>query len=94
MQMTRPQAVKTSKTLIFSAVVSTLLLSSTNTNAEESPTLPGFQLAQELSETFEKVAESITPSGVTISTETKSKKAKNQKSADALRDFIGGRLDG
>ncbi len=89
MQMTHPHAVKPPKAFLFSAVFAALLLSPTNPKAEEVPTLPGSQLAQELSETFEKVAENITPSVVTISTETKSKKAKNQKSADALRDFFG-----
>ena len=57
--------------------------------AEEAPALPGSQLAQELSEAFEQVAETITPSVVTISTETKPKKGKSGKSADALKDFFG-----
>ncbi len=57
--------------------------------AEEAPTLPGSQLAQELSEAFEHVAETITPSVVTISTETKPKKGKNGKNPEALRDFLG-----
>ena len=57
--------------------------------AEEAPVLPGSQLAQELSEAFEHVAETITPSVVTISTETKPKKGKAPKGSDALRDFFG-----
>lgn len=50
--------------------------------------LPGARLAEELSQAFERVAENITPSVVTISTESKPKKAKaGQK--DPLREFFG-----
>lgn len=49
---------------------------------------PGARLADELSQAFEQVAEGITPSVVTISTETKVKKGGN-KGNDALRDFLG-----
>lgn len=48
----------------------------------------GARLADELSQAFEQVAEGITPSVVTISTETKAKKATG-KGNDALRDFLG-----
>jgi len=68
---------------------SVFALTSSLCSAQESPILPGSQLAQELSEAFEHVAETITPSVVTISTETKSKKGKGGKGADALRDFFG-----
>lgn len=71
------------------ALLSAALFSAPNSLAQETPALPGSQLAQELSEAFEQVAETITPSVVTISTETKAKKGKNPKSADALRDFFG-----
>jgi len=54
-------------------------------SAEE---LPGARLAEELSQAFEKVAENITPSVVTISTESKPKKAKSDKN-DRLREFFG-----
>jgi serine protease Do len=57
--------------------------------SQEPPALPGSRLAQELSEAFENVAETITPSVVTISTETKPKKGKTPKGADALKDFFG-----
>jgi len=50
--------------------------------------VPGAKLADELSQAFEQVAEGITPSVVTISTETKVKKSAN-KGNDALRDFLG-----
>jgi serine protease Do len=48
---------------------------------------PGTRLAEELSQAFEQVAEGITPSVVTISTETKVKK--NSKGNEALKDFLG-----
>jgi serine protease Do len=51
--------------------------------------VPGARLADELSQAFEKVAENITPSVVTISTEAAPKKSKNVKGRDPLRDFFG-----
>lgn len=58
-------------------------------SAEELPALPGTRLADELSRAFEQVAEGITPSVVTISTETKAKKSKVPRGMDPLRDFFG-----
>jgi serine protease Do len=49
----------------------------------------GARLADELSQAFEKVAENITPSVVTISTETKAKKMKIPKGMEPFRDFFG-----
>ena len=55
--------------------------------AEDS--VPGARLAEELSQAFEKVAENITPSVVTISTESAPKKTKAPKGKDPLREFFG-----
>jgi serine protease Do len=55
--------------------------------AEDAP--PGARIANELSEAFEHVAETITPSVVTISTESKPKKGKAPKGKDPLKDFFG-----
>jgi serine protease Do len=55
--------------------------------AEEA--IPGAHIANELSEAFEHVAETITPSVVTISTESKPKKGKTPKGKDPLKDFFG-----
>ena len=60
----------------------------TETRAETAPALPGARLADELSQAFEQVAETITPSVVTISTETKPKKG-GPKGTEQLRDFLG-----
>lgn len=57
--------------------------------AEETIPSPGARLADELSQAFEGVAEAITPSVVTISTETKAKKSAQPKKNDPLRDFFG-----
>lgn len=54
----------------------------------ESATLPGARLADELSQAFEQVAEGITPSVVTISTETKPKK-NGKNGSEPLKDFLG-----
>lgn len=51
--------------------------------------LPGTRLAEELSQAFERVAETITPSVVTISTESSPKKSKATKGEDPLRKFFG-----
>jgi serine protease Do len=55
--------------------------------SEDAPA--GARLANELSEAFEHVAETITPSVVTISTESKPKKGKSSKGKDPLKDFFG-----
>jgi serine protease Do len=57
--------------------------------SEDLSALPGARLADELSQAFEQVAEGITPSVVTISTETKAKKSKMPRGMDPLRDFFG-----
>jgi serine protease Do len=62
---------------------------SLSAQAEEVAPLPGTRLADELSQAFEKVAEEITPSVVTISTETKAKKSAKPNKNDPLRDFFG-----
>lgn len=51
--------------------------------------IPGARVAEELSQAFERVAENITPSVVTISTESKPKKSKSPKGRDPLREFFG-----
>ena len=51
--------------------------------------LPGTRLAEELSQAFERVAETITPSVVTISTESSPKKTKAKQGEDPLRKFFG-----
>ena len=58
-------------------------------SAQEVAVLPGSRLAEELSEAFEQVAETITPSVVTISTETKPKKNGAPKGSDPLKEFFG-----
>jgi serine protease Do len=58
------------------------------TIAKAQEALPGARLAEELSQAFERVAENITPSVVTISTESKPKKAK-PGAKDPLREFFG-----
>lgn len=58
------------------------------TSARAQEALPGARLAEELSQAFERVAENITPSVVTISTESKPKKAK-PGAKDPLREFFG-----
>ncbi len=64
-----------------------LALSALASPAFAETTSPGTRLAEELSQAFEQVAEGITPSVVTISTETKVKK--NSKGNEALKDFLG-----
>lgn len=53
------------------------------------PVAEKVKVAQDLSEAFEHVAEVITPSVVTISTETKAKKAKVPKGMEQFKDFFG-----
>lgn len=57
--------------------------------AEDSASVPGAKIAEDLSAAFEHVAETITPSVVTISTESKPKKGKAAKGKDPLKDFFG-----
>lgn len=57
--------------------------------AEDALALPGARVAEDLSQAFERVAENITPSVVTVSTETKPKKSKGTKGRDPLREFFG-----
>ncbi len=57
--------------------------------AEESALTPGAKVAEELSQAFERVAENITPSVVTISTESSPKKRTSRKGKDPLREFFG-----
>jgi serine protease Do len=47
------------------------------------------KVAQDLSEAFEQVAEVITPSVVTIATETKAKKQKVPRGMEPFKDFFG-----
>ena len=68
------------------ALLSAINLTTSLVSAEDP--LPGARLADELSQAFEKVAENITPSVVTISTESKPKKAQ-PKGKDPLREFFG-----
>ena len=89
MQTNLPRAAALLLSRITLTFVATPFLLGTAAQAQEAPSLPGAQLAQELSEAFEQVAETITPSVVTISTETKPKKSKPGKTPDALRDFLG-----
>ena len=87
----RLQSVRASKRVLAGLVVSISLLSTTlpsETRAETAPVSPGTRLANELSQAFEQVAETITPSVVTISTETKPKKG-GPKGTEQLRDFLG-----
>lgn len=72
---------------LFAAVLASALVYAPVSWAEDAP--PGARLASELSEAFEHVAETITPSVVTISTESKPKKGKAPKGKDPLKDFFG-----
>lgn len=60
--------------------------------AEDSPPPPApekVKVAQDLSAAFEQVAELITPSVVTIATETKAKKQKMPRNMEPFKDFFG-----
>lgn len=72
--------------MVTASVLSTTV--TRETRAEAAPTSVGSRLADELSQAFEQVAETITPSVVTISTETKPKK-NGPKGNEPLRDFLG-----
>ncbi len=69
------------------ALIAVWVLGSNSTIAQEQ--LPGTRLADELSQAFERVAETITPSVVTISTESSPKKNKTKQNEDPLRKFFG-----
>lgn len=86
----RPRSFATRKAISSLAIVGLMFSSTplTETRAETAPALPGARLADELSQAFEQVAENITPSVVTISTETKPKK-NGPKGSEPLRDFLG-----
>lgn len=83
---TSARILRLSTGLIAAAVASGLACVTTGL-AEDAPA--GARLAYELSEAFEHVAETITPSVVTISTESKPKKGKTPKGKDPLKDFFG-----
>jgi serine protease Do len=73
---------------VFAAT--TLICANLHTvQAQDQQQLPGARLADELSQAFERVAENITPSVVTISTESTPKKSKANKGDDPLRKFFG-----
>ncbi len=73
--------------IIRSAALASCLMYAPAGWTEDAPA--GARLANELSEAFEHVAETITPSVVTISTESKPKKGKAPKGKDPLKDFFG-----
>ncbi len=75
-----------SKTLLIAAFAG---VTQSHAIAEDTQQLPGARLADELSQAFERVAENITPSVVTISTESTPKKTKANKGDDPLRKFFG-----
>jgi serine protease Do len=81
-----PRMPLTRRGILVGALLSLLALGSPQGIAQEQ--LPGARLADELSQAFEKVAENITPSVVTISTESKPKKAAPGKK-DPLKEFFG-----
>jgi serine protease Do len=58
-------------------------------DAVPSPVPEKVKVAQDLSEAFEHVAEMITPSVVTIATETKAKKQKVPRGMEPFKDFFG-----
>jgi serine protease Do len=73
--------------MLFVVSIPEALLGGSPSLAEDQ--LPGTRLAEELSQAFERVAETITPSVVTISTESSPKKNKAHKGDDPLRKFFG-----
>ncbi len=83
------RAAKTLSALKVLTVAAMASLSTLSARAEESQSLPGAQVADQLSQAFERVAETITPSVVTISTESKPKKGKAPKGKDPLKEFFG-----
>lgn len=84
----RPYPVRAPKQVLTGLLVAASMLSITTPLETRAETLPGTKLADELSQAFEQVAETITPSVVTISTETKPKK-NGPKGSEPLRDFLG-----
>ncbi len=91
MTASRSPFYQASSSLLARLSLSIILLAaiSRHTSAQEVAALPGSRLAEELSEAFEQVAETITPSVVTISTETKPKKNGAPKGSDPLKEFFG-----
>lgn len=75
-------------TIALSTLLGASFLASPAVIAEEEVAKPP-RVADELSSSFEQVAELVTPSVVTISTETKSKKNPQQRNLDPLKDFFG-----
>lgn len=73
---------------VASALIAASVVSSSRA-ADAQEQLPGTRLAEELSQAFERVAETITPSVVTISTESSPKKNKAKQGDDPLRKFFG-----
>lgn len=77
------------RTLVSTIAACTLISLSPSGFAQSQEQLPGARLADELSQAFERVAETITPSVVTISTESSPKKRKAKQGDDPLRKFFG-----
>jgi serine protease Do len=77
------------KSLQLLSALTISLFIATPVLSEETPPVPGARVAEDLSQAFEHVAETITPSVVTISTESKPKKGKTPKGKDPLREFFG-----
>lgn len=75
--------------LISLSVTALLTAAPALSHADEVRESPGMQMADALSQAFERVAEGITPSVVTISTETKAKRQKGPRGSDPLREFFG-----
>ena len=65
----RLQPVRASKQVLTGLLIVASILSTTAPREMRAESLPGAKLADELSQAFEQVAETITPSVVTISTE-------------------------
>lgn len=83
-----------SRVLFFSLLGAGLVLAPSHTISplyaeEPAAAAAGVRVADELSKAFEKVAENITPSVVTISTETRPKKTKIPKGMEPFREFFG-----
>ena len=77
------------KSLQLLSALTLSLFIATPVLSEDTPPVPGARVAEDLSQAFEHVAETITPSVVTISTESKPKKGKTPKGKDPLREFFG-----
>lgn len=79
--------VKTLRRCTAAVVIAVSVLGTNLSSAQDQ--LPGTRLADELSQAFERVAETITPSVVTISTESSPKRNKTKQNEDPLRKFFG-----